>query len=251
MGAASSPLSKSRYLTWSTPGPHSIAKCGPRARNSDKRKPSLTCGKALTGRDSFPHHSPLQRRGHWFEPSTAHPPNQQVDRCFRLTRGTRDLRIALGPRLVHNSRRNQPSIDDKRRHSNSASDQGAQGKVAGRALGVNNLAKVRVASSNLVARSNKSAGQRPFSGPDSRQEIGPVPVLSPLVPVAKCEVSVPLSHIGLGTCVPLCGPASAPGRHWLRHLCLTNSTLLTVTGVITCAQPSRGGRRATGGSVDG
>jgi len=29
---------------WSTPGPHSIAKCGPRARNRDKRKLSLTCG---------------------------------------------------------------------------------------------------------------------------------------------------------------------------------------------------------------
>jgi transposase len=43
-----------------------------RARNSDKRKPSLTSGKALTGRDSFPHHSPLQRRGRRFEPVTAH-----------------------------------------------------------------------------------------------------------------------------------------------------------------------------------
>ena len=40
----------------------------------------------------------------------------------------------------------------------------------------------------------------------------------------RCEVSVPVSHIGLGTCVPLCDPASAPGRQWPRHLCLTNST---------------------------
>ena len=35
---------------WSTPGPHYIAKSGSRARNSDKPKPSLTCGKALTDR---------------------------------------------------------------------------------------------------------------------------------------------------------------------------------------------------------
>jgi hypothetical protein len=67
---------------WSTPGPHSIAKCGPRARNSDKRKPILTCGKALTGRDLFLPRSPLQRRGRRFEPVTAHLVNPLVSACF-------------------------------------------------------------------------------------------------------------------------------------------------------------------------
>ena len=63
---------------WSTPGPHSFAKCGPRARNSDKRKPSLTCGKALIGWGSFPIIRPYNA-GHWFQPK---PPTLRICRLI-------------------------------------------------------------------------------------------------------------------------------------------------------------------------
>lgn len=59
------------------------------------------------------------------------------------------------------------------------------------------------------------------------------------------EVRHLLSHSG--SCVRLCDPAPALGRHWLRYLCPTNSMSLSRVCVITCAHSSRGGRRAIGG----
>ena len=70
--------------TWST---FHQRNAGNRARHSDKRKPSLTCGRALTGRDSFHPHWLLQRRGRRFESVTAHR--------FQVLRGTSGTR-ALG-----------------------------------------------------------------------------------------------------------------------------------------------------------
>jgi hypothetical protein len=58
---------------------------------------------------------------------------------------------------------------------------------------------------------------------------------SELLRCAQCESSAPLSHIGFGTSVSLSGPVPAltPRRHWLRHLCLTSSTLPLPDEVIT------------------
>jgi hypothetical protein len=67
---------------------------------------------------------------------------------------------------------------------------------------------------------------------------------------AACEGSAPLSHIGSGTCVPLCGPASAHERQWLRYLCLTRSTSRPVL-IFTSAQQSEGGSRDACGAVCG
>ena len=66
----------------------------------------------------------------------------------------------------------------------------------------------------------------------------------PDAPYSNCESSAPLSHNGSGTCAPCGDPASAPGRHWLRYVCPSASTLLT------SAQPSQGGAHVAGG-VDG
>ena len=62
-----------------TSNPHSVAKLGPRARNSDKLKPSLTCERTLTGPGSFPHHSPF-----WRSPSPA--PRGPCQGCCALLR---------------------------------------------------------------------------------------------------------------------------------------------------------------------
>jgi hypothetical protein len=63
-----------------------------------------------------------------------------------------------------------------------------------------------------------------------------------------CESSVPLSHFGSGTRVSLFGPASDPGRHWLRYLCPTNSTDLSHHLIFTWPQPSQGGSGHAGGA---
>jgi hypothetical protein len=42
--------------------------------------------RALTGRGSFPHYWRLQRRGRWFEPSTAHDSKLQVEGTFVVER---------------------------------------------------------------------------------------------------------------------------------------------------------------------
>ena len=70
----------------------------------------------------------------------------------------------------------------------------------------------------------------------SRVRILPAP---PNRSARPCEVPAPPSHFGSGTCVPLPGPAPAPGRHWLRHLCLTRSTSCSSL-IFTCAQPGQG-----------
>src|SRR5438128_116745 len=68
-----------------------------------------------------------------------------------------------------------------------------------------------------------------------------------------CPTSAPapLSHIGSGTCVSLFGPAPAPGRHWLRHLCPTGSTTYHPILIFTCAHTSQGGSRSAYGALGG
>jgi hypothetical protein len=68
-----------------------------------------------------------------------------------------------------------------------------------------------------------------------------------------CESSVPLSHIGSGTCVSLSDPASARGRRWLRYLCPTRSNIphRSCALIFTCAQPSQGGSPNAGRAVGG
>jgi hypothetical protein len=66
-----------------------------------------------------------------------------------------------------------------------------------------------------------------------------------------CVSSALLSHIGFGTCVSLPGPASAPGRQWLRYLCPTESTGSSNPLTFTCAQSSQGGSAHAGGAFGG
>jgi len=68
-----------------------------------------------------------------------------------------------------------------------------------------------------------------------------------------CEVSVVLSHFGLGSCVSLLDPASAVLSRWPRLFCLTRSTsLIDVFAIFALSgfQSGRGGRRV-GGVIDG
>jgi hypothetical protein len=67
-------------------------------------------------------------------------------------------------------------------------------------------------------------------------------------PETTCESPVGVSHIGFGWCVAVFVPVSAPGRHWLRFLCLTVSTSDLV---FTWAFVSRGGSENAYGVVGG
>jgi hypothetical protein len=50
--------------------------------------------------------------------------------------------------------------------------------------------------------------------------------------------------------VSVLDPAPAPGRHWLRHLCLTGSTAAPVL-IFTWAQLGQGGYRDAHGAFGG
>jgi hypothetical protein len=66
-----------------------------------------------------------------------------------------------------------------------------------------------------------------------------------------CESPVGLSHLGSGWCVSLSGPASVPGRQWLRFLCPTRFTSDRLVLIFTRALRSRGGSENAWGAVRG
>jgi hypothetical protein len=83
----------------------------------------------------------------------------------------------------------------------------------------------RVGGSNPSGRASVRAGQAvlpPASLPGASSPRGACAARLQF----PSEGSVPLSHIGLGTCVSLSDPASGPGRQWPRYLRLTNCTVM-------------------------